>query len=215
MQTKEVKISRPPKEKAYPPPSYLFLVQWPLMEISLGTYSVTCTGLSNRWSREAVYCQLPSIFYLTDCTSDASRSSDICELMGSSRQFADVCKIFCVKVALYGAQLSPIIRKHRVQLRGISSCRTMSACLQVFTYPSRRPSPPHHTEAVQTCHTYNYQTHHLYLLSVFGSMFTCGIMLFRLCSFNQLITCLAVFLINRDHRQHNKEQRSFFLKKAL
>lgn len=88
-------------------------------------------------------------------------------------------------------------------------------CLQVFTYPSRRPSPPHHTEAVQTCHTYNYQTHHLYLLSVFGSMFTCGIMLFRLCSFNQLIMCLAVFLINRDHRQHNKEQRSFFLKKAL
>lgn len=157
--------------------------------------------------KKPVYCLLPSAFYLTDCTSDASRSSSICELRGSGRQFADVCEIFRVKVALVIVALRCLPSRANTECSwGGSACRTMSACLQVFTYPSRRPSPLHlHTEAVQTCHTCSYQTRHLYLLSASGSMFTCGIMFFRF-YFNNLITCLAAIIRNK---------RSFFLKKAL
>lgn len=162
MQTKEVKISRPSKEN--PPLSLSLPLPPPQLSVSStmatdgdkpGGLSVTCTGSSNRWSEEAVYCLLPSAFYLTDCTSDASRSSDICELRGSGRQFADVCEIFRVKVALVIVALRCLpSRANTERSWGGSACRTMSACLQVFTYPSRRPSPLHlHTEAVQTCHT--------------------------------------------------------------
>lgn len=122
--------------------------------------------------------RLPSApkFYLTDCTFDTSRNSNICELRGSNRQFADMRKIFHVKVVVVRCLLS---HANTECSWGRSVSRTMSAFLQVFTYPSRHLSLPHHTEAVQRCHTCTYQARHLYLLNVSGSMFTCGIMVFR------------------------------------
>lgn len=111
-----------------------------------GDLSVPRTSSSNRWSKGAVYCLLSSAFYLTNCTSDASRSSDICELRGSSRLAADERKIFSVKFTLVIVALRCVPSCANTEHSwGGSACRTMSASLQVFTDPSKRPSSPQHT----------------------------------------------------------------------
>lgn len=207
MQQKRWKYPDPQKRTPSSPPSYLFLVQWPLMATSL------VASLSHVPVRPTVGPKKPFtvcsqvLFIWQTAPRMRQEAPTFVSWGGSGRQFADVCKIFRVKVALVILALRCLPSRANTESSwGGSACRTMSACLQVFTYPSRRPSPLHlHTEAVQTCHTCSYQTRHLYLLSVSGSMFTCAIMFFRF-YFNNLITCLAAIIRNK---------RLFFLKKAL
>lgn len=115
----KVKISRSRKEKA--PPNWLFVSSTMATDgDEPSDLSVTLAGSSSHWYEEAVDCLLPIVFYLTDCTSDVSRSSDICELRGSGRWFADVCKIFHVKVALVIVAFRCFpSRANTAQLRGV------------------------------------------------------------------------------------------------
>lgn len=148
MQTRGENIQTPKRKKNLPRLSVSSTIATD--DNKPGDLSVPRTTSSNRWSKGAIYCLFSSAFYLTNCTSDASRSSDICELKGSSRLVADERKIFSEKFPLVIVVLRCLpSRANTERSWGGSACRTMSACLQVFTDPSRRPSPPQHTESVR------------------------------------------------------------------
>lgn len=101
-----------------------------------GDLSVPRTSSSNRWSKGGVYCLLSSAFYLTNCFSDTSRSSDICELRGSSRLVADQRKIFSVKFTLVIVALRCLpSRAHTGAAEGDvcgGQCLHVYKCLQII-----------------------------------------------------------------------------------